>query len=158
MIYLKKIEDFKGSAVQANAENKEFRYNENNVVSKDSTFVADMNQAKISAETYLGRTMNNKEWSALVSAVYAEASRNQTEEGWVMAVILNRSREAKSTILDTLSKPNQFQAVTGTKYNNNRPSANLKAYGLGTDVNFFNKLKSQATSKTIGQTIFSTTA
>jgi hypothetical protein len=193
MIYLKKIEDFKGAAVKAKAENKEFRYNENNVVSKDSTFVADMNQAKISAETYLGRTMNNKEWSALVSAVYAEASRNQTEEGWVMAVILNRSREAKSTILDTLSKPNQFQAVTGTKYNNNRPSpnyvtgpnqsiandiytaalrvlpsvpknyryftsANLKAYGLGTDVNFFNKLKSQATSKTIGQTIFSTTA
>jgi hypothetical protein len=31
MIYLKKIEDFKGAAVKAKAENKEFRYNENNV-------------------------------------------------------------------------------------------------------------------------------
>jgi hypothetical protein len=79
--------------------------------------------------------MTDAEWSQLVSATFAEASSNQTERAWVMAVMLNRTRTKylnAQTITDTLTRKNQFQAVTGTKNNGNKPSQN---YITGPDQN-----------------------
>lgn len=80
--------------------------------------------AKIAAELYLGRKMTSTEWSALVSAVFAEASPNQTEQTYVMAVMLNRARNKKQSIIQVLQAPFQFQSVTGTSNNKNQPSSN----------------------------------
>jgi len=85
-----------------------------------------MGKAKQSAEQFLGRRINNEEWDLLLRAVTAEASGNTKEQAWVMGVILNRVRSGRwgSSINKVLYAPNQFQAVTGTKYNSN-PSSNF---------------------------------
>jgi len=85
-----------------------------------------MSKAKQSAEQFLGRRISNDEWDLLLRAVTAEASGNTKEQAWVMGVILNRVRSGRwgSSINKVLYAPNQFQAVTGTKYNSN-PSSNF---------------------------------
>lgn len=85
-----------------------------------------MSKAKQSAEQFLGRKISNDEWDLLLRAVTAEASGNTKEQAWVMGVILNRTRSGRwgSSINKVLYAPNQFQAVTGTKYNRN-PSSNF---------------------------------
>ena len=110
----------------------------------ETSFVAEAGPAKSAAEKYLGRVMTDAEWNQLVRATFAEASQNQTERAYVMAAILNRTRNAKSTVTATLYKPNQFQSVTGTSRDGNRPSANYtngpnetnkrSIYGAATDI------------------------
>jgi hypothetical protein len=94
----------------------------------NTNFVATNQEALDIVETYLGRgKITQADFNALISAIYAEAGTNQEERAWVAAVILNRTRTGFSgatTILDTLKKPRQFQAVTGTSANGNKPSAN----------------------------------
>jgi hypothetical protein len=94
----------------------------------NTNFVATNQEALDIVETYLGRgKITQADFNALISAIFAEAGSNQEERAWVAAVILNRTRTGFSgatTILDTLKKPRQFQAVTGTSANGNRPSAN----------------------------------
>lgn len=89
-----------------------------------TNFVAGGPEARISAEFYLGRKMTDTEWTSLVSATFAEASPNQKEQAYVMAVMLNRARNQKKTITQVLTARNQFQSVTGTKADGNRPSPN----------------------------------
>jgi hypothetical protein len=94
-----------------------------------TNFVATNDDAKKSAEKYLGRLLSNDEWTQLVSATFAEASGNQTERAYVMGVILNRVRtnfgRYGNTVAAQLGGRNQFQAVTGTK-NNPGPSNNYR--------------------------------
>jgi hypothetical protein len=101
---------------------KEFEKTYNN--DPITNFVAGGPEARISAEFYLGRKMTDTEWTSLVAATFAEASPNQTEQAYVMAVMLNRARNQKKTITQILQAKNQFQSVTGTKADGNRPSAN----------------------------------
>lgn len=73
--------------------------------------------AKAAADRYAGRTLSANEWSELVKATNAEAGqKNQTEAAMVMASIINRSRDKNKSISDVLREPNQFQAVTGTRF------------------------------------------
>jgi hypothetical protein len=92
-----------------------------------TNFVASNADARKAAEAYLGRSMTDTEWNDLVSITYAEATSNQTERAWVMAVILNRTRIGYTprgvrnpkyrfdTITDIINQPYQFQPVTGTR-------------------------------------------
>ena len=75
------------------------------------------------AQSYLGKDLSPKEWDMLLRATYAEGSGKSTEEyANIMAVILNRARNSGKSITDVLYEKNQFQAVTGTKANGNKPS------------------------------------
>jgi peptidoglycan hydrolase-like protein with peptidoglycan-binding domain len=90
-----------------------------------AAFASDENmaQAKAVADKFLGREMSDKEWNYLIRATYAEATSNQKESAYVMAVILNRARSGKyGDVIGTLRWPNAFQAVTGTSKNGNQPS------------------------------------
>jgi len=131
MIFLKDATDFSGSFIAASKNEGQFGSNPENqsatVGSGNTKFTGTNAPAKAAAEAYLGRVMSDTEWSQLVSATFAEASRNQEEEAWVMAVILNRTRTRFSgalTITDTLTKKSQFQSVTGTKADGYKPSIN----------------------------------
>ena len=130
MIFVKDKTLFNPTASIPNSPVNQFgiNLNNNNITYYTQTFyTAKGPDAKKSAEAYLGRAMTDIEWSQLVAATFAEASSNQTERGWVMAVILNRTRTrylGAQTITDTLTKQNQFQAVTGTSANGRRPSSN----------------------------------
>jgi hypothetical protein len=131
MIFLKYKSDFVGSIKRPITTSAQFGVNVANenvsTPTQNTNFVGSNSQAKKVAEDYLGKQMTDQEWNQLVAATFAEASRNQQEEAWVMAVILNRTRTrylGAATILDTLTRKNQFQAVTGTSANGNRPSAN----------------------------------
>jgi spore germination cell wall hydrolase CwlJ-like protein len=84
---------------------------------QQTNFIASNLEGKAGAEEYLGRTMSDEEYSALVAAVFAESGRNQTEQAWIAATILNRARSTNSTIIDVLNAPGQFTAVTGTSVN-----------------------------------------
>lgn len=87
---------------------------------------ADIAQAKTSAEAFLGRQIDDNEWNYLLRATVSESSPNTTEQAYVMGVILNRTRSGKwgNSIVDVLTARNQFQAVTGTRYDPG-PSANF---------------------------------
>lgn len=131
MIFLKNATEFSGSVKFAEKRNEQFGVNPTNenesVPVKNTNFVGTNLEAKKVAETYLGKTLTDQEWSQLVAATYAEASPNQEERAWVMAVILNRTRTGflgAKTILDTLTRKSQFQAVTGTSANGYQPSSN----------------------------------
>lgn len=80
----------------------------------------DNERAKGIAEEYLGSPISDSHWNMLIRATVAEASSNQQERAAVMAVILNRVRENfgnhGSSIPAQLGARNQFQAVTGTRY------------------------------------------
>lgn len=82
--------------------------------------------AKESAEKFLGRKIEDNEWNYLIRATVAEASPNTKEQAYVMGVILNRARSGKwgDSIISVLNAPNQFQAVTGTRYDPG-PSSNF---------------------------------
>ena len=82
--------------------------------------------ARQAAENYLGRPMSDTEYSALLRAVYAEASGETggdftTEKAMIMASILNRARggydHPEGSVIGALLARNQFQAVTGTASN-----------------------------------------
>jgi alpha-acetolactate decarboxylase len=126
MIFLKDKTEFSGSVTRVETRQGEFQINANNQFNTDTyqqtNFKAQSPEAKKAAENYLGKLITDTEWSQLVAATYAEASSNQTERAWVMAVILNRTRNSGKSITDTLTAKNQFQAVTGTSANGNRPS------------------------------------
>lgn len=81
---------------------------------------ADNERAREIAEEFLGRDMTDEEWDMLVRATVAEASPNQQERAAVMGVILNRARTNFGSwgrgIEAQLYADNQFQAVTGTRY------------------------------------------
>jgi hypothetical protein len=102
----------------------------------------DSDKARKSAESHLGRSMSDKEWSNLVAATVAESSVNSPkEQAYVMGVILNRTRENYggygSNVMDQLNARNQFQAVTG-------------ANGSGASSNFTNPSRSQIASTVSG--------
>ena len=82
--------------------------------------------AKESAEKFLGREMDDNEWNYLLRATVSEASPNTKEQAYVMGVILNRTRSGKwgNSVVSVLTAKNQFQAVTGTRYDPG-PSANF---------------------------------
>ena len=94
-----------------------------------TNFKASNDEARKTAEAYLGRSMSDAEWNNLVSLTNAESSTNQTERGWVMGIILNRTRDSFTpagfknakykfaTLIDIISQAWQFQPVTGTRGN-----------------------------------------
>jgi len=67
------------------------------------------------AETYLGRKMSDAEWNQLIAATVAESGANENgkEDAYIVAVILNRTRNSNVTTI--LGGRNQFQSVTGLK-------------------------------------------
>lgn len=89
----------------------------------------DAGKARENAEKYLGRKMSDQEYDYLMRATHAEAGAGQQadprEQAMIMASILNRAREkGDNGVIKALTAENQFQAVTGTKYEPG-PSANF---------------------------------
>jgi len=101
-------------------------------------------EARQSAETFLGRKLDDAEWHALLRATAAESSPNAQEQAHVMAVILNRTRSGRwgDSVLSVLGAKNQFQAVTGTKFAPG-PSKN---YSRGPSQSQLNSMLSSAVS------------
>lgn len=116
-----------------------------NVKYNQTNFKAESGPAKTAAETYLGRIMTDEEWNQLVRATYAESSPNQTERGYIMAVMLNRVRSRKwgATVTSVLTAKSQFQAVTGTSKNGRQPSKN---YTTGPNSENANNIYGAATN------------
>ncbi len=73
---------------------------------------------KAAAEAYLGRAISAGEYDSLMRATHAESgARNSPEEqAMIMGTILNRARTHPSGITGALTAKNQFQAVTGTRF------------------------------------------
>jgi len=72
-------------------------------------------QARKSAEQYLGRKMSDTEWTALLKVTAAE--ENNTEAlGWVIGAILNRVKQGSwgDDVVSVLTAGGQFEPVTGT--------------------------------------------
>jgi hypothetical protein len=133
MIFLKNASEFTGSVTQVVRRDSPFGVNVTNentsVPTVNTTFVGSNIDAKRAAEAYLGKPITDQGWNQLVAATFAEASQDQTERAWVMAVILNRTRTrflGATTITETLTRKNQFQAVTGTSANGYQPSSNYR--------------------------------
>lgn len=83
-------------------------------------------QARKSAEDYIGRPLSDSEWDWLVRATSAESAYSAKSYAMVMASILNRARDyGKNGVIGALKAFNQFQAVTGTKANGHKPSGNF---------------------------------
>lgn len=109
----------------------------NSANTPNTSYVASGTEARLIAEQYLGRTMTDEEWNNLIAATYAEAGRNQEEEAWVAATILNRVRIKYTprgngnssykfnTVTDILWQWRQYEAVTGNPTNGNQPSRNF---------------------------------
>jgi len=121
MIFLKNKTEFEGKQIKKlEAKTTQFGLNSSNqftTSTAQTNFVAQNNDAKKSAELYLGRILADVEWNELVAATAAEASNNQTEEASVMGVILNRVRTNYggygNTVGSQLRAKNQFESVTG---------------------------------------------
>lgn len=80
------------------------------------TSVENVTKARKTAEEYLGRTMNDDEWKHLIQTITSESTSNPEEMAQIAGVILNRTRDkyrGKSTIVDIVWDPGQFQPVTG---------------------------------------------
>ena len=73
---------------------------------------------KAAAEAYLGRAISAGEYDSLMRATHAESgARNSPEEqAMIMGTILNRARAHPGGITGALTAKNQFQAVTGTRF------------------------------------------
>jgi hypothetical protein len=73
---------------------------------------------KAAAEAYLGRSISEPEYDSLMRATHAESgARNSPEEqAMIMGTILNRARAHPGGITGALTAKNQFQAVTGTRF------------------------------------------
>lgn len=84
----------------------------------DVASLANTDQAKDVVQQFLGNDIDDRELNLLLRAVAAEASPNAQERAAVAAVILNRVRNSRypNTIEGVLTQRNQFQAVTGTRY------------------------------------------
>lgn len=125
MTYLKARAEFEERLLNTEFEKgRQASFNPENSSSNNNTnFVATNSEALAEVEKYLERgKITPADFNALISAVGAEAGANQEERASVAAVILNRTRtgiQGGTTILGTLKKRNQFQAVTGTSANGN---------------------------------------
>lgn len=84
----------------------------------DLASLENIGQAQEVASEFLGREISGEEMNMLIRATAAEASRNSQERAGVAAVILNRARSSQypDGIRAVLTQRNQFQAVTGTRY------------------------------------------
>lgn len=84
----------------------------------DVAGLENIGQAKEVVNTFLGSDVDDEEMGLLIRAIAAEASRNSQERAGVAAVILNRVRSGQypNSIRAVLTQRNQFQAVTGTRY------------------------------------------
>jgi hypothetical protein len=96
----------------------------------------DQGQARKNAENYLGRPMSDEEYNYLIRATHAEASAGKgadpREQALIMASILNRAKEmGENGVIKALQAKNQFQSVTGTKFEPG-PSKNF-SQGPGQD-------------------------
>ena len=119
----------RGEGIPKNYINVNGEATPNTANTPQTNFKASNDEARKTAEAYLGRSMSDAEWNNLVSLTNAESSTNQTERGWVMGIILNRTRDgftpagfknAKykfANLIDIISQPWQFQPVTGTRNN-----------------------------------------
>jgi hypothetical protein len=120
----------------------------------NTSYVASSNDARAIAESYLGRNMSDEEWNNLMAAIFSEAGRNQTEEAYVAAAILNRvrigftpvgpknTRFKFDTVTDILYQRLQFEAVTGSSINGFRPSSNfLKGPTRNVEISIYGALK-----------------
>ena len=126
MTYLKERGEFTGSLNTGLRKGEAATFNPENAGSSNNTNFVGTNQEALNiVQTYLGRNVTAQDFSSLIAATFAEASANQEERAWVAGVILNRTRSDGGTILDTLRKKNQFQAVTGTSANNHAASKNF---------------------------------
>lgn len=90
-----------------------------NANAAQTNYAANDPEGKAAAEAYLGRSMTDAEYSALVAATSAEAGTNQTEQAWVSGTILNRARSSGLTVNQVLNQKGQFEAVTGPGGNAN---------------------------------------
>ena len=134
MMYLKKRQDFEQANLRTEyAPSKGFKTTQISSTSNysNTNFVGSNNEARAAAEAYLGSTLTDSAWSELVSATFAEASADQTEKAYVMAVILNRVRSNfgnyGKTVYGQLRGRNQFESVTGKNTNNFTTGPNAKA-------------------------------
>ena len=84
----------------------------------DLANLENIGQAKEAVEDFLGSEISDEDMNMLIRATAAEASRNSQERAAVAAVILNRVRSNgfPDTVRAVLTQRNQFQAVTGTRY------------------------------------------
>jgi peptidoglycan hydrolase-like protein with peptidoglycan-binding domain len=92
----------------------------------DIASLENIGQAKETVEDFLGSSISDEDMNMLIRATAAEASRNSQERAAVAAVILNRVRSSRypNSIEAVLTQRNQFQAVTGTRYDPG-PSSNF---------------------------------
>ena len=119
----------RGEGIPKNYINVNGEATPNTANTPQTNFKASNDEARKTAEAYLGRSMSYAEWNNLVSLTNAESSTNQTERGWVMGIILNRTRDSFTpagfknakykfaTLIDIISQAWQFQPVTGTRGN-----------------------------------------
>jgi len=84
----------------------------------DLASIENIGQAKQVVEEFLGSGIDDRSMNMLIRATAAEASPNAQERAAVAAVILNRVRSNRfpNNIESVLTQRNQFQAVTGTRY------------------------------------------
>ena len=152
MTYLKERGDFKGTLNKSLRKGVSANFNAQNAGSNNNNtnFVATDTEALAIVETYLQRgKITPADFNALISAVGAEAGNNQEERAWVAGVILNRTRtgiQGGTTILGTLKKPSQFQAVTGTSANGNTAAqAYIDGPGESKAANIYGAIKNYLT-------------
>lgn len=84
----------------------------------DLASLENLDQATEVVSSFLGSEVDAEDMNMLIRATAAEASRNSQERAAVAAVILNRVRSSRypNSIEAVLTQRNQFQAVTGTRY------------------------------------------
>ena len=120
----------------------------------NTSYIASGTEARTVAEQYLGRTMSDEEWNNLVAVTFAEAGRNQEEEAWVAATILNRVRLKYTprgignssynfnTVTDIIWQWRQYEAVTGNPTNGNQPSRNfLQGPNRTSEISIYGAIK-----------------
>jgi hypothetical protein len=134
MIFLKEKSEFSGSVSKLSTTLRPFTNNgtgDSYSYTPQTNFIAVENDAKKSAETYLGHGLSAEEWTQLVAVTFAEASENQTERAYVMGVVLNRVKTNfggyGTTVTAQITAKNQFESVTGKNTNNFRSGPNSLA-------------------------------
>lgn len=105
-------------------------------------------QAKQVVEEFLGDSITPREFELLLRATASEASPNAGERAAVAAVILNRIRSSAypDSMEAVLTQRNQFQAVTGTRYepgpsrNFTNMSTNTAAQVIGAFIQYLPRM------------------
>jgi len=89
--------------------------------------------AKGEMEDFLGDSIGDSEYEMLIRATAAEASPDAKERAGVLAVMLNRVRSGRypNSVKGVLTQRNQFQAVTGTRFDRG-PSRNFSGMSEST--------------------------